>query len=126
MFIGVKHIGDFHLTEQFLKKAKELKIETILDQYGKLGVEALAEATPKRTGRTAASWSYEVEKTGAGYSIHWINSNTNRGENIAMLIQTGHGTGWHVYVQGKDYINHALEPIYEGILIRVWNEVINA
>lgn len=125
MFVGVKHIGNFSPTTAFLKRLEEMQIMSILDQYGDMGVQALAEATPKRTGRTASSWSYEIEKTGTGYSIHWTNSNVNRGENIALLIQMGHGTGWHTYIQGRDYINPAIQPVFDEIANSVWSEVIS-
>lgn len=123
MFIGVKHYGSFKATDLFLKKVKELQTVQILNKYGRIGVDALANATPKRTGKTSESWSYEIEKSGNGYSIHWTNSNNNRGENIALLLQTGHGTGWHTYVQGRDYINPAIAPIFDQILEEVWSEV---
>lgn len=125
MFIGVKHVGNFNATTAFLKKLKEMQIESILGKYGEMGVEALAEATPKRTGLTAASWTYEIEKNGQGYSLHWLNINVQRGENIALLLQTGHGTGWHTYVRGRDYINPALQPIFDEISQSIWSEVVS-
>lgn len=120
------HRGDFNNTEKFLKALESGKIFDKFDQYGQMGVEALAAATPKRTGKTAASWSYEIEKGGGKTTIHWRNTNENGGENIAMLIQYGHGTGRGVYVTGRDYINPAMRNVFQQIADQVWEEVINA
>lgn len=123
--ISIKQHGDFNLIDSFLKRIRDLQINSILEKYGQAGVDALMEATPKRSGRTSQSWSYEVEKKTNGWSIHWINNNVNQGANIAVLIQTGHGTGRGTYVQGTDYINPALRPVFEEIVDNVWKEVIS-
>ena len=91
--------------------------------YGQRGVNALAAATPKDTGLTAASWYYEVERTDNDLAIYWKNSNTNNGVNIAVILQYGHGTNGGGYVRGIDYINPALRPIFEEIANDVWEEV---
>lgn len=95
----------------------------ILEKYGEIGVQALRAATPIDSGVTAASWSYEVESTGNGYTLSWYNSHMNQGVNIAILIQYGHGTGWGGYVPGTDYINPALRPIFDQIGNDIWREV---
>lgn len=115
--------GNFKRTEKFLKKSMGTDYMSVLAEYGQIGVDALSKATPKRTGKTAASWSYNIEQTGGTISVVWTNSNTNKGENIALLIQYGHGTGWHTYVQGRDYINPALQPIFDALADKAWKEV---
>lgn len=110
-------------TEDFLKKAKELKIESVLSKYGAKGVQALASATPVDSGRTASSWGYEIERDGAGWSIHWTNDNINQSVNIAVILQYGHGTGTGGYVAGRDYINPAIAPIFQEIADEAWKEI---
>jgi hypothetical protein len=110
-------------TEDFLKKAKELKIESILNKYGAKGVQALAASTPVDSGRTASCWGYEIENTGNGWSIHWTNDNINQNVNVAVILQYGHGTGTGGYVAGRDYINPALAPIFQEIADEAWKEI---
>ena len=110
-------------TEDFLKKAKELQIESVLNKYGSKGVQALAAATPIDSGRTASSWGYELERTSNGWSIHWTNDNINQNVNIAVILQYGHGTGTGGYVAGRDYINPAIAPIFEEIANEAWKEI---
>lgn len=117
------HKGDFKKTEEFLKRNKDLDIRTILNTYGQKGVEALSENTPKDSGKTAESWSYEIVKTRKGWSIYWRNANVNQGIPIAILIQYGHGTGTGGYVQGRDFINPAIRPVFDEIADEVWKEV---
>lgn len=100
-----------------------MRLESILKKYGEQGVKALSEATPKDTGKTAASWSYKISNTSKGFKLDWTNSNTNQGVNIALIIQYGHGTSTGAYVQGRDYINPALKPIFDEIANAVWKEV---
>lgn len=121
--IRFTHKGNFEKTNKFLEKAKQKKYFNNLDRYGKAGVEALSAATPVRTGKTADSWSYEIQTTPESVSIVWSNSNVNQNVNIAMLIQLGHGTGTGGYVQGIDYINPTMKPIFDEILEKVWKEV---
>lgn len=117
------HKGNFRKTDKFLEKAKKMDIKFILNKYGELGVRALSEATPERSGETAASWSYEIKKTNTGYSIFWNNSNKNQGIPIAILIQYGHGTGTGGYVQPTDFINPAMVPIFQELADSAWREV---
>lgn len=121
--IRVKHRGNFKNTESFFRKVSEARYLRILEKYGREGVEALASATPVRTGKTAASWSYEIAQTSGGYSITWNNSNVNNGVNIALILQYGHGTGTGGYVEGIDYINPALRPIFDNIADSAWKEI---
>lgn len=112
--------------EKFLQRADNDYFFRNLDKYGKMGVSALASATPKRTGKTASSWRYEIDKTGGKISISWLNDNVNDGINIAVIIQYGHGTGTGAYVKGVDYINPALKSIFESIAEDIWKEVTSA
>ena len=117
--------GDFKKTFKFLFKLRNREFLQKIDQYGQMGVEALANATPKRSGKTAESWTYEIHYTGSSVEIVWINTNENKGRNIAVLIQYGHGTRNGGYVQGIDFINPAMAPIFEEIADGVWQEVIS-
>lgn len=121
--ITITQKGDFSKTESFLQKIKELAHISDLDKYGRLGVEALSNATPKDTGKTASSWSYNIEHKSGGAVINWTNSNINEGVPIAIIIQYGHGTGWGSYVEGIDYINPAMKPVFDSIATDVLKEV---
>ncbi len=110
-------------TLKFLKRIKELRIESILRKYGEAGVNALMAATPVDTGKTASMWGYEIEKTSSGWTINWTNDNVNNYVNIAMILQYGHGTGTGGYVAGRDYINPAMAPIFDKLADEAWNEV---
>lgn len=121
--IRITHKGNFNKTEKFLNGAKKLQIKAILDRYGREGVNALASATPMDSGRTADSWEYTIEMGGGSYAIYWTNTNENQGVNIALILQYGHGTGTGGYVQGRDYINPAIKPIFDRIADAVWKEV---
>jgi hypothetical protein len=94
-----------------------------LEQYGQKGVDALASATPKDSGETAHCWAYKIERKSGKVSIVWSNTNVVNGSNIAVLIQYGHGTGTGGYVQGRDYINPAIRPIFDKIADDVWKKV---
>lgn len=115
--------GSFNKTEKFLKNAKNIKFDEILKRYGEEGVEALSNATPKDTGLSASSWGYEIKKTKDHVYIYWTNSNINKGIPIVLLIQYGHGTRNGGYVQGIDFINPAIRPIFDKIADGVWAEV---
>lgn len=120
------HRGHLKATMNFLGKAKGRKYLDILNKYGRKGVEALSLATPKRSGKTSESWNYEIFHTRGGAEICWTNSNVNKGENIAILIQFGHGTRNGGYVKGYDYINPALRPVFDEIANAAWKEVTGA
>lgn len=129
--ISFKHKGNFDKTEKFLNKMAKRGyfLDAILRNYAIQGVQALRSATPVRTGKTAASWGYEIEK-GNGYAkIIWTNSNRSGNGGwcpIALLIQYGHGTGTGGYVQGRDYINPAIRPTFDKMANAVWKEVTEA
>lgn len=123
MGIVIKHRGSFKNTERLFQNLSRFEINNVLDKYGKMGVDALSSATPMNSGDTASSWDYTIEKNGAGYTIVWTNNNTNDGVNIALILQTGHGTGTGGYVRGRDYINPALRPIFDGLADEAWQEV---
>lgn len=118
--------GDWSKTENWLKRIKTLKnARRVLDRYGREGVAALSAATPVDTGETASSWSYRVEQTsGSTALIFTNNSQTSTGIPIAILLQYGHGNGRGGYVQGRDYINPAVRPIFDDIADRAWKEVV--
>jgi hypothetical protein len=121
--IQFKQKGDFSKTESFLKKLRKLDLDSVLRKYGELGVQALANATPVETGKTAASWDYKIDKGKGVVTITWTNSNVNNGVPIALLIQYGHGTGTGGYVQGRDYIKPAIRPIFDELADALWEEV---
>ena len=121
--IEIKTTGSFDNTTRFLKKMKNFDFDKILNEYGRLGVEELKKATPKRTGNTANSWSYSIEKERGKVSVIWSNSNVDNGVNIAVIIQYGHGTRTGGYVEGIDYINPAMRPVFEKMAQEVWMEV---
>lgn len=118
-----KSKGSFEKTKGFFKKASDKRIFRSLEQYGEEGVAALAAATPVDTGKTASSWSYEIRQTDSSVSIVWKNSNIVDGTPIAVILQYGHGTATGGYVQGVDYINPALRPIFDKITKKIWKEV---
>lgn len=115
--------GDFSKTDSYLKRMLKMDLDTVLSQYAEKGVRALQEATPKDTGLTASSWSYEIERTDSSITISWTNSNFNKGVPIALLIQYGHGTRNGGYVSGRDYINPAMRPVFDEIEEAVMREV---
>lgn len=118
--------GDFKNLERFLKKMSKGEIFRKLDGYGRQGVAALASATPSETGATAAAWSYSVTNSNGGWTIAWENDNIVDGRPIVILLQYGHGTGTGGYVQGRDFINPAIKPIFDKIAEGVWQEVTQA
>ena len=115
--------GDWKKTRKFLKRCSDLDLDDVLNLYGQEGVDALAKATPKDTGKTAASRSYEVTKGRESIVITWKNSNIVDGVPIAVILQYGHGTRNGGYVEGVDYINPAMRPVFERIAARAWGEV---
>lgn len=115
--------GSLPKTGRFLNFLLNWDFKKNLSKYGQLGVDALASATPKDTGKTANSWSYEITKDQGKYTIYWKNTNINDGVPIAIILQYGHGTRNGGYVKGRDYINPALQPIFDQIAEDAWNEV---
>ena len=125
MKISFTSKGDFSKTIKFLNKVKNVKINDILSKYGKIGVNALSQATPKDSGVTSQSWNYRIEVNNNNASIVWYNTNVVKGVNIAVILQYGHGTRNGGWVEGRDYINPAMKPIFDKIANQVWKEVIN-
>lgn len=121
--ITFHHKGNFQKTDNFLKKAKQGDYFRSLEKFAQEGVNALASATPIDSGKTAASWDYTISRSKGSVSITWTNSNVNDGVNIAVIIQYGHGTRNGGYVQGRDYINPAIRPVFDKIAENVWKEV---
>ena len=122
--IVFKHKGDFSKTGKFLEKAKKAGNIADLDKYGQAGVAALASATPVDSGLTASSWFYTIERQNGSISIVFSNSNVVDGWcNIAVILQYGHGTGTGGWVEGRDYINPAIQPIFDKIANDAWEEV---
>ena len=121
--IVIRQKGNFDNTEKFLNNAGKTNYLSILNKYGRQGVDALSSATPMDSGLTASSWSYEIRTYGKNYTINWTNSNVVDGVPIAILIQYGHGTSNGGYVQGRDYINPALRQIFDQMADEVWKEV---
>lgn len=121
--IRFKHDGDFSKTNRFLKKIKKPPSLEILNRYGKAGVDALRSSTPIDTGRTADSWYYVITNENGKISISFNNSNVNDGVQIAIILQYGHGTRTGGWVEGRDYINPALQPIFDNLANDVWKEV---
>lgn len=115
--------GSFNKTERFLKKAHNASKTIDLTKYGEKGVAALQAATPTRTGVTANSWYYKIEKSGSTITLSFLNSNVNRGVPIAIILQYGHGTNNGGWVQGRDYINPALRPVFDEMAQAIWKEV---
>lgn len=124
--IRFRHKGNFQNTERFFRNALKLSPRKILEKYGQAGVRALSEHTPIQTGKTAASWGYEIEENPKGYALYFYNGNIQSGVNIAIILQYGHGTGTGGYVRGIDYINPALRPVFERLAGDAWREVTRA
>jgi len=121
--ITIRHKGNFNKTEKFLKALQKQEFLKHLDQYGREGVKALTDATPINSGETATSWGYELDYKQGRVELWWTNSNVVDGVNVAILIQYGHGTRNGGYVEGIDYINPALKPVFDKIADKVWREV---
>jgi hypothetical protein len=115
--------GSFKNTERYLARLKNAQLLAILAKYGNLGVVALSNATPMRSGLTAGSWSYTVVQRPGYYSIRWHNSHDVDGTPLAVLLQYGHGTGTGGYVEGRDFINPAIRPVFEQIAAEAEKEV---
>lgn len=124
MGVTFKHRGNFNNLEKFLKSYNPQNIVKILEYYGREGVRALQSATPVASGITANSWAYDIDVSKSSFSISWTNSHTTKtGTPIVILLQYGHGTRQGGLVQGVDFINPAIEPIFNDIAEAVWEEV---
>ena len=123
--ISFRQKGDFSKLTRFLERAKEAVHIGDLDKFGKEGVAALASATPVDSGETANSWYYEIENRKGSVMISFHNSNVQNGVPIAVILQYGHGTRNGGWVQGRDYINPAIQPIFDKIAEAAWKEETN-
>lgn len=123
MKLSVNTNGSFKNIEKFFERAAKLNIEQKLKPYAERGVQKLAAATPRDTGLTASSWSYEIRSVFGKTYIYWTNSNLSQGVPVVILIQYGHGTRNGGYVVGQDFINPALQPIFQQIADDMWKEV---
>ena len=121
--ITVKQKGDFNKLDRFLYRACNIGRLARLDTYGQQGVEALKKATPVDSGVTQNKWDYKIVQEANGYAIQFSNSNFNDGVSIAIILQYGHGTRNGGYVQGRDYINPALRPVFDKMADFAWKEV---
>lgn len=121
--ISFRQKGDFSKLTRYFERAKESVNLGILDKYGREGVAALASATPVESGTTASSWYYEIVRKDGSVKINFCNSNVNKGVPIAIILQYGHGTGTGGWVQGRDYINPAIQPVFDKIANEAWREV---
>lgn len=121
--ITFRQKGDFSKVTKFLERAKEAIHLGILDKYGRAGVAALASATPTDSGLTASSWYYKIENKSGSATLSFHNSNINKGVPIAIILQYGHGTGTGGWVEGRDYINPAIQPIFDQLAEEAWEEV---
>lgn len=123
MQIEIREKGNYDRITRYLNKLRNLRIMAILEKYAKQGIDALESATPVRTGLTAESWKYEIQQGDGSYRLTFSNTNVNRGVNIALILDTGHGTGTGGWVEGLDYINPALQPIFEKLAEEIKMEV---
>ena len=125
--IGFKQTGDFDNTNKFLNANKDVNslVANTIESIAEQGVEALSAATPVRTGKTAASWGYRIENEKGKTTVLWTNDNVVDGVNIAIIIQYGHGTRNGGYVEGLDYINPALKPIFDQMTESMWKAVLS-
>lgn len=126
--IQISNSGNFEKTKRFLEGASfisRLARMARIEALAKEGVESLKNATPTRTGKTAASWGYEIEEQNGKIVVTWTNSNVNKGVNIAIIIQYGHGTRTGGYVEGLDYINPALRSVFTKMTDNMWKAVVS-
>ena len=126
--IEVETSGSTQKTMSFLTKMQNINgdIRSALEAAGQRGVDALSAATPVESGLTASSWGYEIETSGDQTTIWWTNTNTISGVNVAVILQYGHGTGTGGWVSGRDYINPAIQSIFDQIANDVWKKVTSA
>ena len=121
--IGIRQKGDFSKTSKYLTKSKRNSIIKSFEKYGRKGVAALASATPVDSGLTASSWQYRVDMSKFSITLVFYNTNIQNGVPIAVILQYGHGTGTGGWVEGRDYINPAIQPIFDKIANDAWREV---
>lgn len=122
--LSVKYKGNFNKAERFFNRMLRRDYLNVLAKYGELGVRMLAQATPVDTGKTANSWNYEIEENRNGHVVlAFTNSNTNQGVNIVLLLMYGHGTKEGAYIEGEDFVNPAIRPVFQDMIRNLWKEV---
>ena len=121
--ITFRQKGDFSKLNRYFERVREAAKIGVLDKYGREGLAALASATPRDSGKTAESWYYEINRQNGSVSINFLNSNINKGVPIAIILQYGHGTGTGGWVEGRDYINPAILPVFDRLANDAWKEV---
>lgn len=124
--LEMNNSGSFDNVERFLNRMAKGDIFNTLEAFAKQGVAALESATPFNTGITAASWDYTIKRSRSTYTITWTNSNMAGGVPVAILLQLGHGTGTGGYVQGQDFINPAMRPVFDRLADQAWKAVTSA
>ena len=124
--ITINHYGDFKKLTNFLEKMKRMFDVSILDKYGREGVAVLSAATPIDSGKTASSWTYEIKDIKDGVTLTFNNTNIQNGVPIAIILQYGHGTRNGGWVEGRDYINPAIQPVFDKLANEAWKEVIGS
>lgn len=122
--ITFNHKGNFKKTEKFFDRSLKRDYLDILSKYGQMGVDALRQATPHDSGKTAESWKYGIENGNGKVTLYWSNSNENNGVNVAILLIYGHATRNGSYIQGVDFVTPALRPIFQQIAQESWKEVV--
>jgi len=122
LLIKFKQKGDFSKLTNYFERAREIFKVGDLDKYGRMGVKALEDATPRDTGKTASSWYYEIENQNGKATISFHNSNVENNVSIAVILQYGHGTRNGGFVEGRDYINPAVQPVFDDIADKAWKE----
>ena len=130
MFLGKRYLvfylhspGSFRKTQAYLRKLQKFDILSVLNSCGQEGVNALAAATPIESGLAASSWGFKATNTSTAATITWTNVDVENGFPVAIMLQYGYGTGTGGYVQGVDYINPAMRPIFDSIADKVWKAV---
>lgn len=121
--ISFKQKGDFSKLNRYLERVKEAARIGVLDKYGRTGVAALSSATPRESGLASSSWGYEIERGKGTARIIFTNSDIENGFPVAIMLQYGHGTGTGGWVEGRDYINPAIQPVFDKIAEDAWREV---
>jgi hypothetical protein len=115
--------GEFTITEKYLKSLQNDNIDADLDHYGRIGLDALVNATPVDTGLAASSWGYRILNDASGAELEWYNTDIEGGVSVVILIQYGHGTGTGGYVAGRDFINPAIQGVFDKIADDIWKKV---
>ena len=115
--------GDWSKTTSFLRRAYKFDMGALLKKYAEQGLKALSAATPVDTGLAASSWGYRIDVKKGESTITWTNSDIEGGCSVVLLIQYGHGTRNGGYIQGRDFINPAMQPVFDNMVEEIWKEV---